>query len=109
MRVDQRTDRDNKNWFTRHQEIFSCLLGVCVQLKLILVGVRCFREEYLAKIQRRVKEYKIQELNAPRPGKKLLVLDIDYTLFGELDSLPLCPSALWAKKRCPFSGRAAES
>lgn len=39
------------------------------------------REEHLAKIERRVKEYKIEILNRPRPGKKLLVLDIDYTLF----------------------------
>ncbi|GBP16326.1 Ubiquitin-like domain-containing CTD phosphatase 1 [Eumeta japonica] len=36
---------------------------------------------YLAKIQKRIKEYKITELNAPRPDKHLLVLDIDYTLF----------------------------
>lgn len=40
------------------------------------------REEYLAKIERRIKEYKINVLNEPREGKKLLVLDIDYTLFG---------------------------
>lgn len=39
------------------------------------------REEYLAKIERRIKEYKINVLNEPREGKKLLVLDIDYTLF----------------------------
>ncbi|XP_016338001.1 ubiquitin-like domain-containing CTD phosphatase 1 isoform X1 [Sinocyclocheilus anshuiensis] len=39
------------------------------------------REENLAKIARRVKDYKVEELNPPRPGKKLLVLDIDYTLF----------------------------
>lgn len=38
-------------------------------------------EVYLAKIERRVREYKINMLNDPRPGKKLLVLDIDYTLF----------------------------
>lgn len=37
--------------------------------------------ENLAKIDRRVKEYKVNVLNPPRPGKKLLVLDIDYTLF----------------------------
>ena len=42
------------------------------------------REEYLAKIERRVREYKVTVFNEPRPGKKLLVLDIDYTLFGEL-------------------------
>jgi ubiquitin-like domain-containing CTD phosphatase 1 len=40
------------------------------------------REEFLAKVDRRVKEYKIKILNEPRNGKKLLVLDIDYTLFG---------------------------
>ncbi|XP_056118237.1 ubiquitin-like domain-containing CTD phosphatase 1 isoform X3 [Rhinichthys klamathensis goyatoka] len=39
------------------------------------------REENLAKIARRVKDYKVDELNPPRPGKRLLVLDIDYTLF----------------------------
>lgn len=37
--------------------------------------------EYAAKIARRVKHYKIKMLNEPRPDKKLLVLDIDYTLF----------------------------
>lgn len=36
---------------------------------------------YMAKISRRVKHYKIKMLNQPRPNKKLLVLDIDYTLF----------------------------
>uniref|UniRef100_T1J0Y6 Ubiquitin-like domain-containing CTD phosphatase 1 n=1 Tax=Strigamia maritima TaxID=126957 RepID=T1J0Y6_STRMM len=39
------------------------------------------REEYLAKVQRRVLDYKIKLLNDPRENKKLLVLDIDYTLF----------------------------
>ncbi|XP_059050522.1 ubiquitin-like domain-containing CTD phosphatase 1 [Achroia grisella] len=39
------------------------------------------QEIYLAKINKRVKDYKINILNEPRPGKKLLVLDIDYTLF----------------------------
>ncbi|XP_024520988.1 ubiquitin-like domain-containing CTD phosphatase isoform X1 [Selaginella moellendorffii] len=34
-----------------------------------------------AKIQRRVQQYKLKLLNPCRPGKKLLVLDIDYTLF----------------------------
>lgn len=42
------------------------------------------RSEYLAKVEKRVKEYKINVFNPPREGKKLLVLDIDYTLFGEL-------------------------
>lgn len=45
---------------------------------------RIFREENLAKIARRVKDYKVEELNPPREGKRLLVLDVDYTLFGEL-------------------------
>ncbi|XP_041079052.1 ubiquitin-like domain-containing CTD phosphatase 1 [Polyodon spathula] len=39
------------------------------------------REENLAKIARRVKEYKVEVLNPPREGKNLLVLDVDYTLF----------------------------
>ncbi|XP_071948602.1 ubiquitin-like domain-containing CTD phosphatase 1 [Antedon mediterranea] len=39
------------------------------------------REEFLKKIERRIREYKIEEISPPRPGKKLLVLDIDYTLF----------------------------
>ncbi|XP_014353448.1 ubiquitin-like domain-containing CTD phosphatase 1 isoform X2 [Latimeria chalumnae] len=39
------------------------------------------REENLAKITRRVKDYKIEVLNPPREDKKLLVLDVDYTLF----------------------------
>jgi len=42
------------------------------------------REEYLAKIEKRIKTYDFQILNEPRPEKLLLVLDIDYTLFGEL-------------------------
>lgn len=36
---------------------------------------------YLAKVQKRIKEYNVKLLNEPRMGKKLLVLDIDYTLF----------------------------
>ncbi|XP_072001582.1 ubiquitin-like domain-containing CTD phosphatase 1 isoform X2 [Engystomops pustulosus] len=39
------------------------------------------REENLSKISRRVKDYKVEVLNPPREGKKLLVLDVDYTLF----------------------------
>ncbi|XP_055896910.1 ubiquitin-like domain-containing CTD phosphatase 1 isoform X3 [Biomphalaria glabrata] len=39
------------------------------------------REEFLAKIERRIKTYPINILNEHRDGKKLLVLDIDYTLF----------------------------
>lgn len=44
------------------------------------------REEFLQKIEKRVKDYKIEVLNEPRKGKKLLVLDIDYTLFGMFDN-----------------------
>uniref|UniRef100_A0A8C7QK85 Ubiquitin-like domain-containing CTD phosphatase 1 n=1 Tax=Oncorhynchus mykiss TaxID=8022 RepID=A0A8C7QK85_ONCMY len=39
------------------------------------------REENLAKIARRVKDYKVEGMNPPREGKSLLVLDVDYTLF----------------------------
>ncbi|KAL1450190.1 hypothetical protein WDU94_002637 [Cyamophila willieti] len=39
------------------------------------------KDIYLDKIQKRIKDYQINVLNEPRPGKKLLVLDIDYTLF----------------------------
>lgn len=39
------------------------------------------QDVYLAKIDRRIREYNIKVLNESRPGKKLLVLDIDYTLF----------------------------
>lgn len=37
------------------------------------------KEVYLSKIRRRIKEYKFEILNPSRDGKKLLVLDIDYT------------------------------
>lgn len=40
-----------------------------------------YTQIYLAKVQKRIKEYKITMLNPQREGKKLLVLDIDYTLF----------------------------
>lgn len=39
------------------------------------------RAENQAKIDMRVKSYQFKQLAEPRPGKKLLVLDIDYTLF----------------------------
>ena len=41
-----------------------------------------FREENLAKINKRVSDYKVEIRNPPRSGKKLLVLDVDYTIFG---------------------------
>uniref|UniRef100_A0A673A118 Ubiquitin-like domain-containing CTD phosphatase 1 n=1 Tax=Sphaeramia orbicularis TaxID=375764 RepID=A0A673A118_9TELE len=39
------------------------------------------REENLAKIARRVKDYKVEELNPPREGKRTSGTDVDYTLF----------------------------
>ncbi len=39
------------------------------------------RDEYLAKVANRVQNYEVKILNELREGKKLLVLDIDYTLF----------------------------
>ncbi len=39
------------------------------------------REEYLAKVAHRVANYEVKILNDLRDDKKLLVLDIDYTLF----------------------------
>ncbi|CAG0890514.1 unnamed protein product [Darwinula stevensoni] len=44
------------------------------------------RQEFLCKVERRIREYKINQLNEPRKGKKLLVLDIDYTLFDHRSS-----------------------
>jgi len=44
------------------------------------------REVYLNKIARRIKEYNVKILNPCRPNKKLLVLDIDYTLFDHRSS-----------------------
>ena len=38
-------------------------------------------ELFKKKVERRVKDYQVKVLNEPRKGKKLLVLDIDYTLF----------------------------
>lgn len=41
------------------------------------------RQEFLDKVQRRVATIQINQLTEPREDKKLLVLDIDYTLFGK--------------------------
>eukprot|EP00850_Spirogloea_muscicola_P008781 SM000047S16920 [mRNA] locus=s47:790912:793248:- [translate_table: standard] len=41
----------------------------------------CHQEENQAKLRRRIAQYQIKTINPPREGKKLLVLDIDYTLF----------------------------
>jgi len=40
-----------------------------------------YREEYLNKVAQRVQNYEVKILNDLRQDKKLLVLDIDYTLF----------------------------
>mmetsp|Transcript_23572 Transcript_23572/g.56358 ORF Transcript_23572/g.56358 Transcript_23572/m.56358 type:complete len:287 (+) Transcript_23572:84-944(+) len=39
------------------------------------------REEVKEKLARRIKSVQVDVMNEPRPGKKCLVLDIDYTLF----------------------------
>lgn len=39
------------------------------------------KDIFLAKVEKRIREYDVKILNEPREGKKLLVLDIDYTLF----------------------------
>ena len=41
----------------------------------------CDQPEFLEKLKRRIASVEIKVLNAPREGKKCLVLDIDYTLF----------------------------
>ena len=41
-----------------------------------------YRDENLAKINKRISDYKVAVHNPPRAGKKLLVLDVDYTIFG---------------------------
>ena len=41
-------------------------------------SVGCVAQE---KLQKRILSATVKQLNAPRPGKKCLVLDIDYTLF----------------------------
>ena len=39
------------------------------------------KEEHLNKIRKRIDKLEVAEINPPRPNSKLLVLDIDYTLF----------------------------
>lgn len=52
------------------------------------------------KLQRRIANAPIKVLNQPRPGKKCLVLDIDYTIFdlnstaGTDRQYPCCPCAV---------------
>ncbi|CAN7990733.1 unnamed protein product [Ixodes hexagonus] len=40
------------------------------------------RDEFVLKVTKRIKSYQMRMVNPPRPGKRLLVLDIDYTIFG---------------------------
>ena len=42
------------------------------------------REKYLAKIDKRISEYELKLINPLQEDKKLVVLDIDCTFFGEL-------------------------
>uniref|UniRef100_A0A3Q2Z7E1 Ubiquitin-like domain-containing CTD phosphatase 1 n=1 Tax=Hippocampus comes TaxID=109280 RepID=A0A3Q2Z7E1_HIPCM len=65
------------------------------------------REENLAKIARRVKDYKVEEMNSPREGKRLLVLDVDYTLFVVRGERPGADEAVPA--RVPDVGLPATS
>ncbi|CAI5460443.1 unnamed protein product [Closterium sp. Yama58-4] len=44
------------------------------------------RPENLAKLRRRSQHFKLKVLNPPRAGKRLLVLDIDYTLFDHVST-----------------------
>lgn len=76
-RFDNLLDLYEMNQTVEKEKLYRHLLLFCKTLCLQ-------REENLAKIARRVKDYKVEELNPPREGKRLLVLDVDYTLFGEL-------------------------
>lgn len=76
-RFDNLLDLYEMNQKVEKEKLYRHLLLFCKTLCLQ-------REENLAKIARRVKDYKVEELNPPREGKRLLVLDVDYTLFGEL-------------------------
>ena len=49
---------------------------LCHVIALLSLHLCCVMQ-----VHKRVKEYKVKLLNDMRPGKKLLVLDIDYTLF----------------------------
>ena len=52
------------------------------------------KEIYLEKIAKRVRDYEVKILNPSRENKKLLVLDIDYTLFDHRYVSLLCPASL---------------
>jgi len=55
------------------------------------------RKEFLDKIQKRIESVKIKQFAEPRENKKLLVLDIDYTLFDHKS-----PAETAAELKRPF-------
>ena len=80
---------DYKEWLICHPDK-SNVLSIWTPIACVQQShwIHCFqalaielREEYLSKVEKRVQSYEVKVLNEPRPGKKLLVLDIDYTLF----------------------------
>lgn len=73
----------NRGWKQVSEKLFIVTVWCTVFLSLYNITFLLYREENLAKIARRVKDYKVEEMNPPRPGKRLLVLDVDYTLFGK--------------------------
>jgi ubiquitin-like domain-containing CTD phosphatase 1 len=76
--VEEQIEKMNKKPENRSEVVDDFDIGENVVVELQ------HREEYLNKIAKRVKEYKIKEFNPPRPNKKLLVLDIDYTIFDHV-------------------------
>jgi hypothetical protein len=46
------------------------------------------------KLRRRIASVEIKVINPPRPGKKCLVLDIDYTIFDLVRPLPAARAGL---------------
>ncbi|TMS13936.1 Ubiquitin-like domain-containing CTD phosphatase 1 [Larimichthys crocea] len=85
IEVENRLDLVLCLWLYRSKMKF---MRGCVEIHISLVCV-C-REENLAKIARRVKDYKVEELNPPREGKRLLELGVtdnpNYKITFMLDS-----------------------
>ncbi len=65
-------------------QVFQDMLG-CIRhsrgLQLYAMCNWCCTHTPQEKLQRRISNAPIKILNPPRPGKKCLVLDIDYTIF----------------------------
>ncbi len=64
------------------------------------------------KLRRRIASVEIKVINPPRPGKKCLVLDIDYTIFDLVRSLGCCGYCpLWSapSRRLPSGAEALRS